>query len=368
MTDLQCMFDFENSDFFETADSFRKDENVLSMLLYGRRKQNCRVSVMIPTYLRNDFIVKTIDSVLAQKTDISYEVVVVDNNDDFTDLDTLLLLQQYKPEDISYYKNEKNLGMFGNWNRCLKLANAEWILILHDDDMIEDNYIEEMMKVVRKYPESVCIGCSHKEIDIDGRQTVQKESALFRIKKRLETDKLFEIQMKDMYYVHPIDIMGCLLHKETAAAAGGFDERWYPVSDYIFLLNLVARGQVLQLEKPLLQYRIAVNISYRMDHVIGCLEADVSMRKCINQKYKLRSKNKDLWIRSLMERSTEENLFAGFGSKLSQEEISIVRDEFEKYRNYCGIRQVSDMSLFMFRWYVRWYVFQMRCLRGRRCK
>ncbi len=359
------MFDFENSDFFETADNFQKDEKVLSTLLYGRRKQNCMVSVMIPAYLRNDLIVKTIDSVLAQKTDIPYEVVVVDNNDDFSDLNTLSVLKKYKPEDISYYKNEKNLGMFGNWNRCLKLANGKWILILHDDDMIEENYIDEMMKAVNRHPESVCIGCDHKEIDIDGNVIAHKESALYRIKKRMEAGKIYEVKMKDMYYVHPIDIMGCLLHKETAAAAGGFDERWYPVSDYIFLLNLVSRGRVLQLEKPLLQYRIAVNISYRVDHVIGCLEADLSMRKCINQKYNLRSRNKDLWIRSLIERSMEKNLFAGFGSKLTQEELFHVRSEFEKYRNYCGFRAVSRICLIMFRWRMRWYLFQMRCLRGR---
>lgn len=366
MKELKCMFDFENADFFETRNNFQKDESISSALLYGKRKQDCHVSIMIPTYFRNDFISKTIESALTQTTDIPYEVVVVDNNDDFSDLETLSVLKRYDPEQICYYKNEKNLGMFGNWNRCIKLAGAEWILILHDDDLIEPDYIDEMMRVVNKNSELICIGCDHKEIDINGKPIIRKESILRKITNKIEVNKIFEIQIMDMYCVHPIDIMGSLLNREAAIETGGFDERWYPISDYIFLLNLVACGKVSQVEKPLLRYRVAVNISYRIDHVIGCLEMDVSMRKCINKKYGLKSKNKDILLRSLIEKGREMSAFDGFGSKLSQEEMLTVRNEFNRYKVYCGLKEVSNMLLSLFRWYTRWYLFKMRCLRGKR--
>ena len=60
-----------------------------------------------------------------------------------------MLQKEFSKEGrISYYKNKENLGMFGNWNRCLELARGEWVCILHSDDKIMPNYIEEMSKVV----------------------------------------------------------------------------------------------------------------------------------------------------------------------------------------------------------------------------
>ena len=34
---------------------------------------------------------------------------------------------------MKYYKNEKNIGMYGNWNRCIELSNGEYLTILNDD-------------------------------------------------------------------------------------------------------------------------------------------------------------------------------------------------------------------------------------------
>ena len=141
------MFDLSNSDFFDIRNNFEKFRDAKSTLLYGMRMKNSLLSIMIPTFMRNTYLKDTIESALRQKTDVPFEIVIVDNDSDFNNLDTLEVVKQFNDRRVSYYKNSQNLGMFGNWNRCLELANSEWVLILHDDDMIEEHYISNMMTV-----------------------------------------------------------------------------------------------------------------------------------------------------------------------------------------------------------------------------
>jgi hypothetical protein len=42
------------------------------------------------------------------------------------------------------YKNEFNIGLYGNWNKCLTLAKGKWITILNDDDLLENNFLTEV--------------------------------------------------------------------------------------------------------------------------------------------------------------------------------------------------------------------------------
>ena len=368
METKHCMFDFEKEDFFVIKDNYKKIKDISSKLLFGNRVNECKLSIMIPTYLRNNFLLETIDSALAQTVRTKYEIVVVDNNDDPNDLGTLNVIKKYGADKVCYYKNEKNLGMFGNWNRCIELARGDWVLILHDDDLIENDYLEEMIKVLNRYPESFCIGCDHKEIDLDGMVKTTKKTALNRILDIMGKGKTFQLKIKDMYYIHPIDIMGCFLNRKAAIEIGGFDERWYPISDYVFLLNMVYRGKVWQIEKKLFLYRVAVNVSFRVDHVIGCLEADISMRKCINKKFAFRDREKDLRLRSILENNQERDSFMRFGSKLSDNEKEKVQEEFILYKTYCGLYDVNQFMHSVFHWFQRWYIFKMRCIRAKRIR
>lgn len=76
---------------------------------------------MIPTYKRMSLLDKAIHSVTNQMTNYNYEIVVVDNNPDTPICEIEMLLRKYS-NNLSYYKNEENIGMFGNWNRCVLLA------------------------------------------------------------------------------------------------------------------------------------------------------------------------------------------------------------------------------------------------------
>lgn len=101
------------------------------------------VSVCIPTYNGSDFLAECLDSVLAQ-TYTDFEVLVVDNCS--TD-NSFELAQEYAHRDsrVRVCRNETNLGMVGNWNRCLELAQGEWIKFVFVDDWIMPECLELML-------------------------------------------------------------------------------------------------------------------------------------------------------------------------------------------------------------------------------
>ena len=43
---------------------------------------------------------------------------------------------------IKYIKNEKNLGMFENWNKCIKESAGQYVTLLNDDDELAQNFLQ----------------------------------------------------------------------------------------------------------------------------------------------------------------------------------------------------------------------------------
>jgi glycosyltransferase involved in cell wall biosynthesis len=113
------------------------------------------VSVCIPTYNGAKYFRECLDSVLAQ-TFTDFELVIVD--DQSADA-TLSIAQEYAKHDhrIRVIQNERNLGLVGNWNKCVELAQGEWIKFVFQDDLIEPSCLERLLAASK--PDSLIIFC-----------------------------------------------------------------------------------------------------------------------------------------------------------------------------------------------------------------
>jgi glycosyltransferase involved in cell wall biosynthesis len=107
------------------------------------------VSICIPTYNRAGMIGDAIQSALSQ-TYPSLEVVVVDNAS--TD-HTAEVVGSFHDLRLRFVRNDRNLGLFGNFNRCIELAKGSLIHILHSDDAIPPTFTETCVKVFLAHPE-----------------------------------------------------------------------------------------------------------------------------------------------------------------------------------------------------------------------
>lgn len=106
------------------------------------------VSICIPTYNRAEMVGTTIESALRQ-TYPNLEILVVDNASTDT---TEEVVAGFRDNRLKYSKNQHNLGLFGNFNRCIELSTGDYIHILHSDDTIDDHFIETCMDFFQRHP------------------------------------------------------------------------------------------------------------------------------------------------------------------------------------------------------------------------
>lgn len=103
-----------------------------------------KISICIPTYNRADLLTLTLKSIDKQ-TEKPYEVIVVDNAS--TDATREVVKQKHKCQ-IIYIRNKKNIGMVGNYNKCIELASGDYISILHSDDLIAPSWYKIWNKTI----------------------------------------------------------------------------------------------------------------------------------------------------------------------------------------------------------------------------
>ena len=100
-----------------------------------------RIITAIPVFNGQSFIERTLASV-ARQTRRPDRVVVFDNGS--TDR-TEEIVRDYPGLACEFIRNPVNLGLFGNFNRCLELApETEFLQILHADDTLSPAFYEVM--------------------------------------------------------------------------------------------------------------------------------------------------------------------------------------------------------------------------------
>lgn len=103
------------------------------------------ITIAIPTYNRADcYLKQSIQSALDQ-TYPNIELIVSDNCS--TD-NTEMVVKDFKDSRIRYFRQRENIGANNNFNFCLQQANGGYFLLLQDDDLIDNDFIETCMKSV----------------------------------------------------------------------------------------------------------------------------------------------------------------------------------------------------------------------------
>jgi len=108
------------------------------------------VSVIIPTYNREDTVVRAIESVLDQ-THEEIECIIVD---DGSKDGTASILESYEDPRIRYIHHKANKGVSAARNTGIEEAQGEYIAFLDSDDKWEDEKIEKQLDYLQSKPNS----------------------------------------------------------------------------------------------------------------------------------------------------------------------------------------------------------------------
>lgn len=198
-------------------------------------KEKPTVSVVIAAYNRPGYLYDAITSVLRQSYPVN-EIIVVD---DCSPAELQSTIDKFPDANIIYHKKEKNLGVSNSRNVGVKLSSGDYISILDDDDVYDENKIEFQMQAILSTRKCIAslTGCS-----MIG---AGSEANINYISSGL-------IQEDDLRKGNPY--VG-LLAKRSVLIEELYDEGLSYGEDWDVYLRLKRRGEIYFCDKPLYLYR-----------------------------------------------------------------------------------------------------------------
>lgn len=122
---------------------------------------------MLPYYGDVQLMQDAVRSVLAQ-TDRDFRLVVID---DGKEPDVPGWFERLGDERVHYTRNEQNLGITKNFQKCARLSEADYVVIMGCDDLLHPHYLETVRGIVDAHEGIGMVQPGVEVIDGDGRVT-----------------------------------------------------------------------------------------------------------------------------------------------------------------------------------------------------
>jgi hypothetical protein len=127
------------------------------------------VSVMIPVYQPDHFLVDTIKSVLAARMGRDEMQIAIVDDASPSDRVVGLIEELGAANRVELHRSECNRGLAGNWNYCLQLARGKVVHVLHQDDAVAPNFYRRMLPAFAQHPSIGMAFCRHAFVDESNR-------------------------------------------------------------------------------------------------------------------------------------------------------------------------------------------------------
>lgn len=188
-----------------------------------------KVSIIIPTYKRADFLERALTSCMNQTYE-NIEIIVVDDNEPNSEYSKTVKSIISKFKGIIYIKNPKNMGGALSRNEGIKSAKGKFVAFLDDDDEFLPTKIEEQIKRYYQVNDKNCclIYCYANVFYDSGMKEV--------CKKDIEGNNLYE-QLRENIAGTPY----WFCPKDKILSVGGFDDVKC-CQEGTLLLKLLAKG------------------------------------------------------------------------------------------------------------------------------
>jgi len=112
------------------------------------------VSVLVLTWRHENFIEECVNSICAQLTGFSFEVLIGEDASPDRTLDICLALQKRYPEQVKVIYSKENVGLVGNMVRLNKMARGEYVAICEGDDYwVDTRKLEKQVALLKEHNE-----------------------------------------------------------------------------------------------------------------------------------------------------------------------------------------------------------------------
>lgn len=209
-------------------------------------KDNPLISCIVPTYKRNDSLLRAIKSVLNQSYS-KLELIVVDDNepDDEYSRKVQDILLEISDKRVKYVQQDEHKNGAAARNFGVVKAKGEFIAFLDDDDEWELNKIEEQLKLFKTLPSDYgavsCLSYICKENNIIGTTHSFSEESL---------------QLNILQRLVEFNTSTVLFDKSKFIKMGGFNESLRRHQDLQLFVDFLNISKIALVEAPLIRYNV----------------------------------------------------------------------------------------------------------------
>ena len=206
------------------------------------KKNNPLVSIIIPVYNGENYIIEAINSALAQTYNNIEVIVVDDGSKDYTEK----ICKSYKNKIKYIYK--ENGGVASALNLGIKKAKGEYISWLSHDDLYDKNKIKIEMDAIKKNNYRMTIvTCNYDFIDKNGKYLYQN-----KIDRQLLSEKS-ALKLLFNYTIH-----GCalLINKNYFEKIGYFREDLPMTQDFDMWFRIFKNQEIIFVNRILVHSRV----------------------------------------------------------------------------------------------------------------
>ncbi|MGP0029178.1 MAG: glycosyltransferase family 2 protein [Acidimicrobiales bacterium] len=231
-------------------------------ILHFRAEENPKVTVIITGWRSAPLLMDCLRTLETGKGSVSYEVIVSLNEP----TESLLTSLERGVTGASVISSSYNLGFGGACNRAAAKARGEFIVLLNDDAVVLDGWLEALVEAAEQNRDAGAVGS--RMVFEDGR--VQEEGAVIwsdggvtQIDSEIREEPFGAPRLRRVDYCSAASL---LVRRSTWESLGGMSDDYFPAyyEDVDFCMKIAALGQkVLYQPKSTVVHRHGTSTTHR---------------------------------------------------------------------------------------------------------
>lgn len=208
------------------------------------KKNNPKVSFLIPLYNAEQYIADTLESVLDQ-TYQNFEVIIVD--DGSVDR-SLAIVQKFKDYRIKVFCNDRNRGIAYTRNVGLSHCEGVYIALLDDDDLALNTRLEKQVAFLENHPDIDAVGGNAQWIDESGKIIRDKIEVI----SESDTIRMF-LLFRNILNNSEMTLRRCTIEKNQIK----YQNECFGLEDFLFWIQFSKVAKISNIPDLVLQKRVS---------------------------------------------------------------------------------------------------------------
>lgn len=209
------------------------------------------VSVVLPVYQGAQFLEASLRSVFAQSFR-DFDVTVVDDGsmDGSGELAERVAAECRGDVPFRLVRNAVRQGLVGNWNRCVEQAGGAYVLLFHQDDLLDPGMLGRSVAAFTRHPDLGLVYSAYSCMDDHDRPRPPWSVSPFS--GRIDGLRLIEALIRENFICCP----SVVVPRRVYAQVGAYDTRFAFSADLEMWMRIASRYDAFCCPETGVRYRL----------------------------------------------------------------------------------------------------------------